>query len=78
MGVRPEHLSLGGGTPVLNLVADFTENLGGSSQIYASGGDESLLTITAPGRASVTKGEKLAVSLSSGRVYGFDASGQAL
>jgi lactose/L-arabinose transport system ATP-binding protein len=63
---------------VLNLVADFTENLGGSSQIYASGGDESLLTITAPGRASVTKGEKLAVSLSSGRVYGFDASGQAL
>jgi ABC-type sugar transport system ATPase subunit len=78
VGLRPEHLSLKGGTPILHAIADFAENLGGSSQIYASAADSPLLTISVPDRVSVAKGEKLTVGLAAGRVHAFDTSGRAL
>jgi len=78
IGLRPEHLSLVGGTPILNVVADFAENLGGSSQIYATAPEAPMLTLSVPGRASIAKGDKLGVGLLSNHIHVFDASGRAL
>jgi ABC-type sugar transport system ATPase subunit len=78
IGLRPEHLSLGGGAPLLELSGDFFENLGGSTQIYATAPDCPPVVITAPGRIAVSRGAKLSVSLGSGRIYAFDADGSAL
>ncbi len=77
VGLRPEHLQLGG-TPILELSVDVTENLGGSTQIYASASDGSAVTLLAPGRPALKPGEKLPVGLGSGRVYLFDRAGAAL
>jgi ABC-type sugar transport system ATPase subunit len=78
VGFRPEHLTLGGGPPLLNLIADFSENLGGFSQLYATARDCPLVAISVPGRASVERGEDLSVSLGSGRAYIFDSAGLAV
>ncbi|MFO1150637.1 MAG: sn-glycerol-3-phosphate ABC transporter ATP-binding protein UgpC [Alsobacter sp.] len=78
VGLRPENLQLGGARPILELAADVSENLGGATQIYASAPDGAALTLLAPGRPSLTRGEKLPVALGSGRVYLFDQSGAAL
>jgi ABC-type sugar transport system ATPase subunit len=78
IGLRPEHLAIGAGAPLLELAADFSENLGGSTQIYATAPDTPPIVIAAPGRVTVARGDKLAVSLGAGRVYAFDEAGKAI
>ena len=78
IGLRPEHLSLGGAMPLLSVTVDFAENLGGSTQIYATAPDSPTITVMAGGRPAVSPGEALPVSLGSGHIYAFDAAGAAL
>ncbi len=78
IGLRPEHLVLGGAAPLLSLTADFAENLGGATQIYANAPDSPTIIVMAGGRPSVRPGEILPVSLGSGHIYAFDADGRAL
>jgi lactose/L-arabinose transport system ATP-binding protein len=78
VGLRPENLQLGGPTPILELAADVTENLGGATQIYASAPNGAGVTLLAQGRPALSRGEKLPVGLGSGRIYLFDEAGAAL
>ena len=78
VGLRPEHLALGGATPLLALTADFAENLGGATQVYATAPGAPTITVVARGRPAITSGETLPVSLGSGHFYLFDAAGEAL
>ncbi len=78
IGLRPEHLSLGGAMPLLTVTVDFAENLGGSTQIYATAPDSPTITVMAGGRPAITPGEAVPVSLGSGHIYAFDAAGAAL
>ena len=50
VGLRPENLALGGGPPLLRAAADFSENLGGHTQIYATIPEAPTLAVVAPGR----------------------------
>ncbi|MCO4053719.1 MAG: sn-glycerol-3-phosphate ABC transporter ATP-binding protein UgpC [Bosea sp.] len=78
LGLRPDNLDIGGPSPLLALVAEFSENLGGAVQIYASGVETPTMTILVNGRPDVARGDALKVGLGSGKPYLFDMDGLAL
>ncbi|NOJ43639.1 ABC transporter ATP-binding protein [Bradyrhizobium australiense] len=78
VGLRPDNLTIGSPNPILNLTADFSENLGGHTQIYATATDAPQIAILANGRRAIVRGATLPVGLASGRVYLFDADGIAM
>src|SRR4051812_25258499 len=45
VGLRPDSLVIGSADPILNLAADFAENLGGHTQVYATAPDSSQIAI---------------------------------
>jgi ABC-type sugar transport system ATPase subunit len=78
LGLRPEHLVLGGAPPLLTLTADLAENLGGSTQVYGTAPGGATITLLVGGRPKLAPGEVLPVSLGAGHIYAFDAAGAAL
>jgi lactose/L-arabinose transport system ATP-binding protein len=78
LGFRPENLEIGNGRPLLDLKVEVSENLGGSTQVYAATSDGSIVTILTPGRPALARGDALPVGLGSGRIYLFDETGVAL
>ncbi|CDN92302.1 ABC transporter ATP-binding protein [Agrobacterium tumefaciens] len=77
VGLRPEHLVINGGTAILALEADFSENLGGATQIYAKAHDTPII-IVAPGRPDLVVGTSFTAGIDAGHIYLFDAEGKAL
>ncbi len=77
VGLRPEHLVINGGTAILALEADFSENLGGATQIYAKAHDTPII-IVAPGRPDLAVGTSFTAGIDAGHIYLFDAEGKAL
>jgi lactose/L-arabinose transport system ATP-binding protein len=78
VGLRPDNLEIAPAVPILELTADLAENLGGATQIYASGPEAPDVTLTVNGRPQVRPGDRLSVGLGSGRVYVFDKDGRAV
>ncbi|WP_137132696.1 sn-glycerol-3-phosphate ABC transporter ATP-binding protein UgpC [Rhizobium sp. FY34] len=77
VGLRPEHLTLNTDKPRLRLTLDISENLGGSTQFYTTGGSEPV-TLIVPGRPAIAAGNALDVGIAADHIYLFDAQGQAL
>ncbi len=79
LGLRPEHLSLAAGAPlVLAATTEYVENLGGTSQLYARTADGAALTLQVPGRVGTSRGETVVLSAPLERAHLFDAGGAAL
>jgi ABC-type sugar transport system ATPase subunit len=78
VGLRPDTLAIGGANPVLNLTCDFSESLGGHTQVYAAAPEAPQVTVLAAGRPKIERGMPIQVGLASGRVYLFDDQGAAL
>ncbi len=79
LGLRPEHLSLRARDgPRIVLTAEFTESLGGSTLVYAQASTGEMLTVAAPGRASVGNGEALLAGFDPAHAYLFDETGAAM
>jgi multiple sugar transport system ATP-binding protein/lactose/L-arabinose transport system ATP-binding protein len=82
LGLRPEHLHPGAAPARLNLVGEFAESLGGTSQIYAQPVGETpeqdTLVLSVAGRCTVAKGEALPVGFDPAQVYLFDGEGRAV
>ena len=78
VGMRPEHLALSPAVPLLSLTLDLEENLGGSTQIYARGGDSDAIVIVAPGRPDLSAGDTITAGIDPRHLYLFDAAGTAL
>jgi ABC-type sugar transport system ATPase subunit len=78
LGLRPDNLVIDGPKPLLDLTVDFTENLGGHTQVYATAPDAPSIAIVVNGRPALPQGAPLRVGLGSGRAYLFDADGVAL
>ncbi len=78
VGLRPDSLTLGAGKPLLNLTCDFSESLGGHTQVYATAPDAPQIAFLASGRPRIERGSSIDVGLGSGRVYLFDQEGAAL
>ncbi|MDO1583372.1 ABC transporter ATP-binding protein [Rhizobium oryzicola] len=77
VGLRPEHLDVAAATPRLRLTADFAENLGGSTQIYARTGAETVI-ILANGRPDLTPGAAMTAGIDPRHIYLFTPDGLAL
>jgi ABC-type sugar transport system ATPase subunit len=78
LGLRPEHLVLGGTTPLLTAQVDFVENLGGATQIYFKIADGEGGTVLAPGRPAIGPGDLLPLSIASHHLHVFDDNGLRL
>ncbi len=79
LGLRPEHIVVGGESPLAMTVrAEYVENLGGTSQFYAQTADGVGLTATAAGRHTTTRGEAMRMTASPAHAYLFDGKGLAL
>ncbi|MEO8249372.1 MAG: sn-glycerol-3-phosphate ABC transporter ATP-binding protein UgpC [Burkholderiales bacterium] len=79
LGLRPEHIQIGGESPLaLSVRSEYVENLGGTSQVYVQTSDGAALTMQAPGRHKTTRGEAMTLTASPDHAYLFDAKGHAL
>jgi lactose/L-arabinose transport system ATP-binding protein len=79
LGLRPEHIVIGGASPLaLNVRSEYVENLGGTSQLYAQTAEGVALIALAPGRHSTTRGDTLTLTAAPAHAYLFDAKGHAL
>ncbi len=78
VGLRPDSLALGAEKPLLRLTCDFSESLGGHTQIYATAPDAPHVTFIVNGRPRIEHGSAIEVGLGSGRVYLFDQEEKAL
>ncbi|MBH0238299.1 ABC transporter ATP-binding protein [Methylobrevis albus] len=77
VGLRPEHLTLRSDRPVLTLTLDLMENLGGSTQVYARSGADSVTLLT-PGRPAMQPGDSFGAGIDPDHIYLFNEDGAAL
>ncbi len=78
VGLRPDSLAIDAGKPLLDLTCDFSESLGGHTQIYATAPDAPQIAVIANGRPGIERGAPIRVGLASGHVYLFDEEGVSL
>ena len=79
LGIRPEHLALGDSGPsALAVRSDFVENLGGAWRIYAKTEQGNAMSIMAPGRHQLSKGDRLTLTIDPLDTYLFNAKGLAI
>ncbi|MFZ5618066.1 MAG: ABC transporter ATP-binding protein [Pseudomonadota bacterium] len=78
IGVRPEHLAIGGGENRIDAVIDMVEGLGGHTLVYLKtrGADEGA-ALQAPGDIGARKGDALSLSLPARHCHVFDPEGRA-
>ena len=77
LGLRPEHLMLGDGPNRIELTADLSESLGGSTLVYAQTRAAEPVVLQAPGRQTLGKGETFTAGFDAARAYVFDKDGRA-
>ena len=78
LGLRPEHISFGGGPNRIELKADLSESLGGSTLIYGQTATGETVNLQTAGRQKLSKGEAFAVGFAAQQAYLFDKAGRAL
>ena len=77
LGLRPEHLMLGEGPNRIELTADLSESLGGSTLVYAQTRAAEPVVLQAPGRQTLGKGVTFTAGFDAARAYVFDKDGRA-
>jgi multiple sugar transport system ATP-binding protein len=81
LGLRPEHLAVGGVENRLQARVSFVESLGGTTVAYAhfpGMKDDEALTVQLDGTLRLRAGDPLALNIPPARTYLFDAQGRAL
>ena len=79
LGIRPEHLLIGGdpGLPQLNGEAVFVELLGSDTLLHVKAGETNIVA-RADGMAVVRSGSTVTLSLPPGQCHLFDAAGTCI
>ncbi len=77
LGLRPEHLMLGDGPNRIELTADLSESLGGSTLVYAQTRAAEPVVLQAAGRQTLGKGEPFTAGFDAARAYVFNKDGHA-
>jgi ABC-type sugar transport system ATPase subunit len=83
LGVRPEHLVIGGtagddGRPTIQVAVNLTEPLGGESFVYGALRSGEPVTIKQPGQVFIRSGAEIAASIDPALCHLFDGEGRAL
>ena len=77
--VRPEHIASANGAPFkLDLTADVTEHLGGSSYIYAHNHGGETLVVEQRGYCTTKPGEQVSFTFDPGQAYLFGSDGMRI
>ncbi|RZJ28343.1 MAG: sn-glycerol-3-phosphate ABC transporter ATP-binding protein UgpC [Brevundimonas sp.] len=76
LGIRPEHLNLGGKAGTISATVTFAETLGHATFAYAAYG-ETALTVQLPGDVRPQTGGALALAVPADQAHLFDAAGTA-
>jgi multiple sugar transport system ATP-binding protein len=80
LGIRPEHITIAGGSGVkfADVIVDLVENLGGQTVVYATTKDGQSLTIVLEGQRDVALGSTVEAYLDPSKAHIFDAEGTAI
>jgi len=78
LGLRPEHILLDGGANRIELTADLSESLGGSTLVYGQTAAGETVTVQTAGWRSLGKGERFTAGFEAAQAYLFDKDGKAL
>ena len=78
LGVRPEHLAIGGGAGSLTGTPEVIEQLGESHFVHLRIADGKLITLRAGGDATVTSMQPTSIVIDGGLCHVFTADGKAL
>ena len=76
LGIRPEHIGLGGTGSTIGATVTFAETLGHATYAYAAYGDTAL-TVQAPGDLRPRTGGGLTLTIPADQAHLFDAAGDA-
>ena len=78
LGLRPEHLALDGAGTRIDLTADLSESLGGSTLVHGQTRAGETVSLQAPGRRMLRKGEAFSAGFDPAQAYLFGADGRAM
>jgi multiple sugar transport system ATP-binding protein len=78
LGVRPEHLSSGGGANDVSLTVSLAEQLGDKTLLYGSLPDGQSLVAQVPGQRAIRAGELVPIGVDPRLCHLFHADGNAL
>ena len=78
LGIRPEHLTLAGGTGTMTGVPEVIEQLGESHFVHIRLSDGALVTLRAPGDAALTAMAPTAINIDGSLCHVFNEAGKAL
>ncbi len=79
LGIRPEHIAIGDSSPIsLGVTADVTEQLGGSSLVYANSRGGETVVIEQRGYSGVKHGDGFHFTFDPEQARLFDAEGQRI
>jgi lactose/L-arabinose transport system ATP-binding protein len=77
-GIRPEHLTVGGGDDTLTIVVDVVENLGGTRFIYGTTASAENLVVEAREQHGIKSGDTVPIGLRADRMMVFAPGGERL
>jgi multiple sugar transport system ATP-binding protein len=78
LGIRPEHLTLGGGNAALSGRVEVVEQLGEAFLLHVRLPDRTLVTAKLPGDSSLPAGAEVQLGIDSALCHLFDAEGRAM
>ena len=78
IGIRPEHLTVGGADATLELAVDVVENLGGTRYLYGTAKSGEAMVVEARDQVGIKAGDRVSVGMRADRVLFFAPSGERL
>jgi multiple sugar transport system ATP-binding protein len=78
IGIRPEHLRIGGGADGWSGKVSVAEHLGSDTFLYVDAGDRGQLTVRGAGELKVSEGDVVTLLPDPAHLHRFDADGKAI
>lgn len=78
IGIRPEHMTIGGAGAGWDGVVSVAEHLGSDTFAYVEVPEVGLITARCPGEMKISAGERVHLALDPARIHRFGADGKAL
>ena len=78
MGVRPEHIVIGGSATPISANVEVVENLGGTRYLYCTARSGESLIVEAREQPGIKAGDRLDLGLRPDRVMAFSGEGKRL
>ena len=78
LGIRSEHIDVGGDSPVWTGTVMHTEDLGSDHYLFVDIGSDEPVIVRRPGKTDIALGSELGISPQAGNLHRFDADGRPI